>query len=92
MNSKLQIKNVILADKDLASGLYQFIMTLSEGSKARLFYSQKPVWRLTGVTRMLNVPCPLCRKDYYCNCFEKNIAHFNQQIIEKDLIPEPTNS
>ncbi|MFX3635346.1 MAG: hypothetical protein ACE3L7_17780 [Candidatus Pristimantibacillus sp.] len=87
MNSKLQIKSVTLADKDLGSGLFQYIMTLSEGSKARLFYSKNPEWKLTGVTRMLNVPCPLCRKDYYCNCFEKNAAHFEHQLAEQDFIP-----
>ncbi|MNG06853.1 hypothetical protein D3C84_901240 [compost metagenome] len=87
MNSKLQIKSVTLADKDLKSGLFQYIMTLADGSKARLFYSNKPEWHLTGVTRLLNVPCPLCMKDYYCGCFEKNAELFDRQVNEQDLIP-----
>ncbi|GLX68824.1 hypothetical protein MU1_31690 [Paenibacillus glycanilyticus] len=87
MNSKLQIKSVTLADKDLKSGLFQYIMTLQDGSRARLFYSNKPEWHLTGVTRLLNVPCPLCMKDYYCGCFEKNAELFDRQVNEHDFIP-----
>ncbi|GMK45031.1 MULTISPECIES: hypothetical protein [Paenibacillus] len=87
MNSKLQIKSVTLADKDLKSGLFQYIMTLADGSRARLFYSNKPEWHLTGVTRLLNVPCPLCMKDYYCGCFEKNAELFDRQVNEHDFIP-----
>jgi hypothetical protein len=71
----------------MKSGLFQYIMTLADGSKARLFYNSKPEWHLTGVTRLLNVPCPLCMKDYYCNCFEKNAAFFDRQVTENELIP-----
>lgn len=86
MNSKLQIRGIAASDKNEKTGLYQFIITLGEGAKGRAFFKKDPEWKMTAVTRLLNVPCPICHKDYYCNCLEKNAEMIERQIIDQDLI------
>lgn len=86
MRSKIAIRDIAASDKNPKNDLYQFIITLGEGSKARVFFKKSPDWKLIGVNRLLNIPCPLCRKDYYCNCLEKNADEIERQILDGNLI------
>ncbi|QYR19537.1 hypothetical protein KZ483_16645 [Paenibacillus sp. sptzw28] len=86
MTLKFQIKSLVVADSNVESGLYHFVATLSDNTQCRLIYSKNPDWKIIGVNRLLNVPCPICRKDYYCNCMGKYANEFEQEIIDKGLI------
>ncbi|MBW7455053.1 hypothetical protein ACFOLF_03665 [Paenibacillus sepulcri] len=86
MALKIHIKNLVVVDSNEAEGLYHFVATLTDNTKCRLIYSKKPDWELIGVNRLLTVPCPICRKDYYCNCMSKHASEFENEIKEKGLI------
>lgn len=64
-------------DKD---GLYEFVVHLEDGTLCRVFYNRFPEWKLTNVSRLLKTPCPICRKDYICNCFEKFKVELDSQL------------
>ncbi|HUC91215.1 MAG TPA: hypothetical protein VMS09_04195 [Paenibacillus sp.] len=70
-------------DKNEKTGLYQFVATLPDQSKVRLFMSKNPKWKLEDVNRLLNNPCPICRKDYYCKCMERHMSSLEASAIEK---------
>lgn len=82
VRTKLMIDDVQLSDRDESSGLYQFIVTFKNRSKARVFMHSQPNWHVTSVSRLLNVPCPICRKDYYCKCFDNYSGEIERQLID----------
>ena len=86
MTNKLNITDFVVADRNKDNGLYHFIATLSDNVKCRLIMSSKPEWKIIDVNRLLNVPCPVCRKDYYCNCMARYSKEFERELAEKDLL------
>lgn len=82
MKTKLTVDNVTLSDHNEELGLYQFIVTFTDRSKARVFMRKDPDWNFTSVNRLLNIPCTICRKDYYCKCFERHSQDIAHQLIE----------
>lgn len=82
VRTKLVIDNVQLSDRNEELGLYQFIVTFKDRTKARVFMRNQPAWHLASVSRLLNVPCSICRKDYYCKCFEKYSDEIERQLID----------
>jgi hypothetical protein len=86
MPFKIRISDLAASDINKDLGLYQFIATLSDGTKCRLFYTKNPDFKLTDVNRLQTVPCPVCRKDYYCNCMNRFTAEFNKEVNDRDLI------
>jgi hypothetical protein len=88
MSVKFTISNVEKSDINEKAGLYQFIVTFADQSKGRLFYSKNPDWKLINVSRLLNVPCPMCRKDYYCKCLEYYSQELDQEVREGGYLPE----
>ncbi|RXZ77075.1 hypothetical protein EBB07_32845 [Paenibacillaceae bacterium] len=86
MAFKPVIKQIEASDQNEDTGLHQFIITLSDHSKCRLFFSKNPDWKIIGVNRLLNIPCPICRKDYYCNCMSNYAQEFEQQVLSRNLI------
>ncbi|MBD2846252.1 hypothetical protein IDH44_13685 [Paenibacillus sp. IB182496] len=87
MTFKPVIQEINSSDYNEDSGLYQFVVTLTNQAKCRLFFSKDPEWKITAVNRLLNIPCPVCRKDYYCNCMSKYAAEFEQQMLETNRLP-----
>jgi len=86
MPFKVKITDLAVSDMNKDLGLYQFIATLTDGSKCRLFYTKNPDFKLSEVNRLQSVPCPVCRKDYYCNCMNRFIADFEREIVDRDMI------
>ncbi|MBJ6363201.1 hypothetical protein ACFOQM_18440 [Paenibacillus sp. GCM10012307] len=84
MTFKPVIKEIVASDRNEENGLHQFVVTLTNQAKCRLFFSKNPDWKIIGVNRLLNMPCPICRKDYYCNCMSNYASDFEQQIIEQN--------
>lgn len=79
------IKEFTLAEKNEKNGLFQFIMELADGSKCRIFYSKNPDWKATHIARLNVTPCPVCKKDFICNCMEKFLDVLDQQIKDREL-------
>ncbi|MBD2860479.1 MULTISPECIES: hypothetical protein [Paenibacillus] len=76
------------SDTNEKAGLYQFLATFSDKTKARVFYTKNPDWKITSITRLLTVPCPICRKDYFCNCLERFSDTIHNEIVDSGLLPE----
>ncbi|EFM12713.1 MULTISPECIES: hypothetical protein [Paenibacillus] len=69
--------------------IYQLIVTLDDKSITRFFLKKDPEWQLIDVARLLNIPCPVCRKDYYCSCMKRHLPRLEEQFKSKiDNYPE----
>jgi hypothetical protein len=86
LRTKLVVDNIALSDHNEELGLYQFIVSFKDHSKARVFMNRDPEWKLSNVNRLLNVPCTICRKDYYCKCFEKYGDEIERQLVDEGHI------
>ncbi|WP_106766715.1 hypothetical protein [Paenibacillus faecalis] len=84
MSYRPQISNVIKAGSNEKEGLYEFIISLADGTDCRVFYSRLPEWKMTYVNRLGKTPCPVCRKDFICNCMEKYSIDIDQQMKDGD--------
>ncbi|PWV98412.1 hypothetical protein DFQ01_11847 [Paenibacillus cellulosilyticus] len=60
--------------------IYQLIVTLDDYSRTRFFLKKDPEWQLVDVARLLNIPCPVCRKDYYCSCMKRHLPRLEEQF------------
>ncbi len=75
-----QISNVTKAGSNVEEGLYEFIISLADGTECRVFYNRFPEWKMTNVSRLGKTPCPVCRKDFICKCMEKFSVDLDQQM------------
>lgn len=82
MSYKPRVDSVIKASSNEKEGLYEFIVHLADGSECRVFYNRFPKWQLTNISRLQKTPCPVCRKDFICNCMNSFTGEIAQQIEE----------
>ena len=68
MSFNYKFKNFVAADSNPATGLYHFVATFSDQTQVKTDVHEYAEWKLIGTNRLLTVPCPVCRRDYYCNC------------------------
>ncbi|MDF2723218.1 MAG: hypothetical protein K0Q59_2893 [Paenibacillus sp.] len=76
------------SDTNEKLGLYQFVATFANKTKCRIFYEKNPDWKINSVTRLLYVPCPICRRDYFCGCLDRFTNEIHQEIQDSGLLPE----
>ncbi|QHT61629.1 hypothetical protein GXP70_17735 [Paenibacillus lycopersici] len=86
MKFNIKFKDFAAADINPAAGLYHFVVTMSDNTQIRLIFTKNPDWKLIGVNRLLTVPCPICRRDYYCNCMTKYTEAFEREVLDNELI------
>ncbi|AJY76401.1 hypothetical protein [Paenibacillus beijingensis] len=75
-----------LVGSNAKTGLYQVLVKLRDGSQCRVFYNNKEAT----VNRLQTTPCPICRRDYYCNCLDKFTDQITSQIDLEGLIAADT--
>ncbi|MCQ6561159.1 hypothetical protein [Paenibacillus mendelii] len=78
-----KITDIQPSDSNEKTKLYQYVVTLTDKSKYRLFLSKNPDWSLNSANRLLNIPCPMCRKDYYCKCMDKHLPQLESEFLSK---------
>lgn len=76
------------SDTNEKLGHYQFLVTFADKTKCRIFYDKNPDWKISSVTRLLTVPCPICRRDYYCSCLDRFTDEIHREIQDSGLLPE----
>lgn len=86
MSYRPNVENVTKAGSNDKEGLYEFNVKLADGTECRVFYHRFPEWRLTNISRLQKTPCPVCRKDFICNCMEKFSGDIHRQIEEGQWI------
>ncbi|WP_036720284.1 hypothetical protein [Paenibacillus sp. JCM 10914] len=87
-----QIADVTTAGSNDKEGLYEFIIHTADGTDIRVFYSRFPEWKLTALSRLGKVPCPVCRKDFICKCMEKFSHEFDQQMNDGQWLAKAVNN
>jgi len=83
MSFNPRIVDIQKSDANDKTKLYQYVVTLTDKSKYRLFLSKNPDWKLNSANRLLNIPCPMCRKDYYCKCMDKHLEKLESEFLSK---------
>ncbi|TMV48158.1 hypothetical protein FE783_19620 [Paenibacillus mesophilus] len=76
------------SDSNEKLGHFQFLVTFADKSKCRIFYDKNPDWKISNITRLLTVPCPICRRDYFCNCLDRFTDEIHREIQDSGLLPE----
>ncbi|MFD0716671.1 hypothetical protein [Paenibacillus sp. GCM10027626] len=83
MSFNPKIVDIQPSDTNEKTNLYQYVVTLADQSKYRLFLRKNPEWKLDSANRLLNIPCPMCRKDYYCKCMDKHLEKLESEFLSK---------
>lgn len=83
------VKDAKIVKSSKANDSFEVAVTLQDSAKCKLFVQLvngelKP----SSINRLQNVPCPICRKDYYCNCMERCMDEVFEQSV--GLIQVPT--
>ncbi|MEF2967086.1 hypothetical protein V3851_14685 [Paenibacillus sp. M1] len=86
MSYRPSVENVTKAGSNEKEGLYEFIVKLADGTECRAFYHRFPQWRMTNINRLQKTPCPVCRKDFICNCMESFSGDIGLQIEDGQWI------
>lgn len=74
------------ASSNEKEGLYEFTMSLADGTECRVFYQRYPEWTITNISRLLKTPCPVCHKDFICKCMDRFHNEFSLQINENQWL------
>lgn len=82
MSYRPNVENVTKAGSNEKSGLYEFIVKMTDGTQCRVFFHRDPEWRLTDISRLQKRPCPVCRKDFICKCMDKFSGDIARQMEE----------
>ncbi|MNJ65432.1 hypothetical protein D3C77_614440 [compost metagenome] len=86
MSYRPSVDNVTKASSNDKEGLYEFIVTMADGTACRVFFHRDPEWRLTNISRLQRTPCPVCRKDFICKCMDQFSGVIRQQIDDGQWI------
>ncbi|MFC5985787.1 hypothetical protein [Marinicrinis lubricantis] len=89
MTFKPSIKEVELVDRNLEKEIYQFVVTMQHQTKCRVVFTKDTHDQLTisELSRLPNVPCPICRNDYTCHCLSRFKDTLEREILARNLIP-----
>ncbi|MGG1551689.1 MULTISPECIES: hypothetical protein [Paenibacillus] len=69
-----QVVDATIVSDNPKNGLFEVVVSLKDRSKCRLFFerdAETGVGRVTNLNRLMKEPCPICRKDYLCNCLDR---------------------
>ncbi|MFC5447984.1 hypothetical protein [Paenibacillus aestuarii] len=77
-----QVVDAKIVSDNKKNGLYEMVVVLKDRTQCRLFFEKDPVTgvgQVTNLNRLMKEPCPICRKDYLCNCLDR----YKQTIAEQ---------
>ncbi|WP_409346957.1 hypothetical protein [Paenibacillus sp. MBLB4367] len=82
------VKDAQIVKSSKSGDAYEVAVTLQDSAKCKLFVvmvngEMKP----SSINRLQNVPCPICRKDYYCNCMERCMDEVFEQASGMIKVP-----
>jgi hypothetical protein len=64
------------------NGLFEVLVEMADRTQCRIFYEtlDKGETAPTSINRLLKVPCPVCKKDYLCNCLTPHMGFISAQV------------
>ncbi|CAN7600751.1 hypothetical protein LJR153_004462 [Paenibacillus sp. LjRoot153] len=69
-----QVVDATIVSDNKKNGLFEVVVSLKDRNKCRLFFerdAETGIGRVTDLNRLMKEPCPICRKDYLCNCLDR---------------------
>lgn len=82
MSYRPSVEKVTKAGSNEKDGLYEFIVKMVDGTECRMFYDRYPNWKITSISRLQKEPCPVCRKDFICQCMDSFASVIHNQLEE----------
>jgi hypothetical protein len=79
-----QVVDAKIVSDNKKNGLFEIVVVLKDRNQCRLFFERDPetgVGKVTSLNRLMKEPCPICRKDYLCNCLDR----FKQTIADQAM-------
>lgn len=83
-----QVVDAKIVSENKKNGLYEVVAHLKDRNQCRLIFQKDPETgrgKVTNINRLMKQPCPICRKDYLCNCLDRymdSIADQSQSFIQ----------
>lgn len=66
-----QVVDAKIVSNNPKNGLFEIVVNLKDRTSCRLIFEKDAETgeaQVTHVSRLLKEPCPICRKDFLCNC------------------------
>jgi hypothetical protein len=78
-----QVVDAKIVSNNPKNGLFEIVAKLKDRSECRLMYEKKPTGevKVTHINRLFKEPCPICRKDFLCNCMNSFISDISSQAL-----------
>lgn len=79
-----QVVDAKIVSHNPKNGLFEVVAELKDRTICRLTFeigSEGQPPRVTHINRMEKEPCPICRKDFLCNCMSKFVVPISDQAL-----------
>ncbi|SFL83194.1 hypothetical protein SAMN03159341_110146 [Paenibacillus sp. 1_12] len=80
-----KVINAEIVSNNPKNGLFEVVVNLKDRTSCRLIYEKKAdnaTPFASHINRLLNEPCPICRKDFLCDCMTKYKEDISEQALE----------
>ncbi|WP_246627620.1 hypothetical protein [Paenibacillus solanacearum] len=79
-----QVVDAKIVSNNPKTGLFEIVAQLKDRTVCRLIYGKDVEGATvpTHINRLLKEPCPICRKDFLCNCMTKFKEEISSQALE----------
>jgi hypothetical protein len=83
-----QVVDATIVSDNAKNGLFEIVAVLKDRTKCRIGFERTASGEehASHVNRLFTEPCPICRKDFLCNCmstFLPTIAEQSLQLVKK---------
>ncbi|MFE5317405.1 hypothetical protein ACFQ88_01735 [Paenibacillus sp. NPDC056579] len=80
-----QVVDAKIVSNNPKNGLFEIVVNLKDRTSCRLIFEkdgESGEARVTHVNRLLKEPCPICRKDFLCNCMASYKEELQAQALQ----------
>ncbi|MBP1988999.1 hypothetical protein [Paenibacillus eucommiae] len=80
-----QVVDAKIVSDNKKNGLFEVVVSLKDRNQCRLIFERDPqtgVGAVTNINRLMKEPCPICRKDYLCDCLDSYMEGIADQSLK----------
>jgi hypothetical protein len=80
-----QVTDAKIVSSNPKNGLFEIVVNMKDRTSCRLIFEKDSATGAalaTHVNRLLKEPCPICRKDFLCNCLTKYKEDISAQALK----------
>lgn len=76
-----KVTEATIVSHNTKNGLYEVVVKLEDRTHCRLIYETLADGKkvATNISRLLKVPCPICKRDYLCHCMTPYLGVIGNQ-------------